>query len=315
MKRIMPAFLFLIVIASSCTVANYDFDIAREDKILSDAVKMMPEGDLFKPVLNSTLWNDPEPMEGPVNTAGAEDSPYISIEGDKFFFFFTPDTDVPLEKQLIDTVTGIWLSEKTGGAWSEPERVYLQSIECLDGCAFYLNDTLYFASVRAGNIGEIDIFTATYNGDSWGGVKNCGEELNAAYDVGEFHITDDGEMMYYGKYVNGNYDIYSLKRDGSGWTDEKAVEAVNTDKNENQPFITHDGKEMWYTSDSKMGYTGPSVFRSVMVNGEWGEPEEVLSNFAGEPCLDSDGNIYFVHHYMDSEMNIIEADIYVCRKK
>lgn len=42
--------------------------------------------------------------------------------------------------------------------------------------------------------------------------------------------------------------------------------------------------------------------------------ELIVSQFAGEPTLDKDGNIYFVYHYYrDSEM--IEADIYVAYKK
>ena len=49
-------------------------------------------------------------------------------------------------------------------------------------------------------------------------------------------------------------------------------------------------------------------------DGEWQEPELIVSQFAGEPTLDSQGNLYFVHHfYRDGRM--IEADIYVSRKK
>jgi len=316
MKR---TFYFLLLINaitfSSCSQDNYDYDILREDKIPADAVKMNPVDDLYSPVMQSPLWNAPEPMTGPINTAGAEDSPYISKDGNRFFFFFTPDVNVPLEKQLIDTVTGIWWSEKEGGEWCEPKRIYLQSIECLDGCAFSEGDTLYFGSVRKENLGEIDIYKATYDGEEWGSVKNCGEALNVTYDIGEFHITDDGQKMYYGKYIGDNYDIYSLTNVNGEWTNETAVDEVNTEKSENQPFITHDGNEMWFTSESRLGFTGPAVYRSVKTDSGWREPEEIVSNFAGEPCLDSDGNIYFVHHYMDSSVNIIEADIYVCRKK
>ena len=46
-------------------------------------------------------------------------------------------------------------------------------------------------------------------------------------------------------------------------------------------------------------------------DGSWGEPEEIISCFAGEPALDSEGNIYFVHHYFTKDMEMMEADIYV----
>jgi hypothetical protein len=63
-----------------------------------------------------------------------------------------------------------------------------------------------------------------------------------------------------------------------------------------------------------MGHPGPSVFRSVrQPDGTWGQPEEVISSFAGEPTLSSDGNtLLFIHHYFNEEMStMIEADIFV----
>ena len=58
----------------------------------------------------------------------------------------------------------------------------------------------------------------------------------------------------------------------------------------------------------------PAIFRSKKVNGAWGEPELIVSQFAGEPTLDDAGNLYFVHHYFEyGEM--IGADIYVVYRK
>lgn len=314
MKKL--AFILLILsFMTSCSQNNFDFDINRADKLPDDIAKVLPENDLFPPVLHSGDWEDPIPMEGAVNTRGAEDSPFITEDLNSFFFFFTPDVRVPLTEQLIDTVTGIWLSEKNGDVWSEPKRVYLESIECLDGCAFACEDTLYFASVRTGNMGEIDIFTSVYDGENYSDVSNCGEDLNVTYDIGEFHISDDKNLLFYGNYNGSDYDLYYLTYKDGEWKDPAAISELNTGKTEFQPCLTYDGNELWYTSDSKLGYTGPAVFRSKKTESGWGEPEEIISNFAGEPCVDSEGNIYFVHHFVDSSINIIEADIYYCKKK
>jgi hypothetical protein len=51
------------------------------------------------------------------------------------------------------------------------------------------------------------------------------------------------------------------------------------------------------------------------VNGEWQEPELILSQFAGESSMDNNGNIYFTHHFYDNQSEMIEADIYVALKK
>jgi len=42
--------------------------------IPADAVKLLPADDVSPPILHAEGWDDPVPFEGPVNTAGAEDS-------------------------------------------------------------------------------------------------------------------------------------------------------------------------------------------------------------------------------------------------
>ncbi|RLF30597.1 MAG: hypothetical protein DRN07_08375, partial [Thermoplasmata archaeon] len=279
----------------------------REEAIPDDAVKMTPETDVFPPVLHSDAWEEPVPMEGPVNTAGAEDSPFITPDGSTFFFFFTPDVEVPPEKQLIDGATGIWWSKKESGIWGEPERIVLHYDVSLDGAPFVEDNTMWFASARSGNYGELDFYIAHMHDGTWTDVTNAGEQLNQEYDVGELHITADGTEMYCGR---GDGDIYVLQKTADGWSEPMALPSpVNTPEySEDQPFITSDGNELWFTGQSRLGYPGPAVFRSVKTeNGSWSEPEEIISQFAGEPALDAQGNVYFVHHFFSGDMKMIEA--------
>jgi hypothetical protein len=290
----------------------------RSDVIPSDAVKRTPATDIFKPVLHLDDWEEPVPMPGPINTAGAEDSPFISPDGNRFFFFFTPDVRVPAEKQLLDKVTGIWWSEKEGGNWTEPERIILHDDVALDGAEFVLGDTLWFASIRTGNYGEIDIYTARYEDGDWGDVQNAGEQLNEDYDIGEFHLTADGNTMYFhtGNLGYGeNMDLWTTTKISGGWSQPVKVPDVNTDSTEGYPFVSQDGSELWYTGPSKLGYTGPAIFRCLKNGSGWDPAVEVLSNFAGECTLDSEGNLYFVHHYYAANFTMLEADIYVAYHK
>ena len=47
-------------------------------------------------------------------------------DGKTFYFFFTPDVRVPVEKQVMDVVTGIYVSRMLNGSWGKAERVFLQ---------------------------------------------------------------------------------------------------------------------------------------------------------------------------------------------
>lgn len=316
------AFVVLLAVIA-ITQPKKQTAITNVDRIASipaNATKMTPAQDTYKPVILSNLWEQPVQMPGPVNTAGAEDSPFITPDGNRFFFFFTPDVSVPVEKQLLDGVTGIWWMQKNGTSWTSPEKIILCDDVSLDGAEFVQGNAMWFGSVRTGNMGEIDIYTATYAEGKWTDVTNAGRQLNVVYDIGEFHIAADGQTLYFhsGKINAGdNMDIWVSQKTNDGWSTPVRVPTVNTAANEGWPYVTPDGNELWFTRfGSPAGYQGPSIYRSVKLsNGSWGQPEEIVASFAGEPTLDSAGNIYFTHHYYSSDNKMIEADIYVAYKK
>jgi hypothetical protein len=314
--------LIVVIAVIAVTQPEEERVVGQEERlkaIPSEATKMYPAMDSFKPVVHSDLWEQPIPMPGPINTAGAEDSPFITGNGTWFFFFFTPDVKVPPEKQLIDGVTGIWWVKRVGDNWSSPEKIVFFDDVSLDGAESVFGNTMWFASVRAGNYGEIDVYSADYENGEWVNVRNVGEQLNVDIDIGEFHLTQDGNTLYFhtGNFsAGGSMDLWVTHKTGSAWDTPIPLAEINTDANEGFPYVTADGNELWFTSWSKLGYTGPAIFRSIKLpNGAWGPPEEIVSNFAGEPALDDQGNIYFVHHFYSPALEMIEADIYVAYKK
>ena len=144
--------LFMIFLIPGCLEeepGEYP-DVTRYEKIPRDAVKVTPEADVHPPILHSDEFEEPVPMPGLVNTKGGEDSPFIMPDGDTFYFLVTPDVSVPPEKQVIDDVTGIYVSHKVNGTWSEAERVWLQDPGklSLDGAQTIIGNTIWFACAR-----------------------------------------------------------------------------------------------------------------------------------------------------------------------
>lgn len=287
-------------------------DVDREDKIPVDAVKVTPGTDVHPPVLHSDEYMDPVPMPGPINTAGGEDSPFILPSGNEFYFFFTPDVSIPPEKQIIDDVTGVYFSKKVNGTWSEPERVWLQDAGnlALDGAHTIVGDKMYFASAREGYT-DLHIFTAERVDGHWKNWEYGGDRLKDL-EVGELHVV--GNDMYFHSSRDGGkgeYDIWMMTWDGSDWSEPVNLENVNSAEIDGWPYVTADGKEMWFTRR----YMGaPSIWKSKKINDTWQEPELIVETFAGEPTLDDEGNLYFAHHYFKDDL-MIEADFYVCYKK
>lgn len=62
----------------------------RESKIPSSAVKITPANDSYPPQLHTNEFMPPAPLPDLVNTAGAEDSPFITSDGSEFYFFSPP---------------------------------------------------------------------------------------------------------------------------------------------------------------------------------------------------------------------------------
>jgi hypothetical protein len=294
---------------SSPTFPSTPTIVDRDEKIPLDAVKMSPEIDAHPPQIHSSDFDNPIPVPGLVNTAGAEDSPFITADGKTLYFFFTPDADIPAEKQLLDGVTGIYKSEKVNDEWTASERVTLQDPRklALDGCEFVLGDTMWFCSAREGYEG-IHWFTADLVDGVWQNWENA--DFDPAHQVGELHISSDGNELYFhserpgGK---GGLDIWMSKKVDGKWQEPVNVAAVNTPDAEGWPALNPGGDELWF-------HRNYSIWRSRKINGEWQEPELILSDLAGEPSIDRDGNLYFVHHFFNDD-RMVEADIYVAYRR
>lgn len=314
-KNFAVVFLVLLLLQGCLSQGNSQYAIkSREASLPTDVTKIVPTHDQHPPVLHSNEWETPEPMGPSINTAGAEDSPFVTPDGNSLYFFFTPDVRIPPEKQLLDGATGIYVSKKTKGVWGPAQRIVLQDQGklALDGCEFVQGKTMWFCSAREGFSG-VNMFTAEFKEGKWQDWRYVGDEL-MGYGLGEMHISPDGSELYFhsqragGK---GQLDIWVSEKQGGRWGTPQNIEVVNTAENEGWPFVSYDGAELWFT---RFYMGSPALFRSKNINGTWSAPELVVSSFAGEPTLDIEGNLYFVHHfYKDDKM--IEADIYFARRK
>ncbi len=311
MKKLIFLFLFLLFIAGCSEETIEPADIpSRDSSIPSDAVKMTPEQDSHPPVLHSDEYELPVPL-AIISTAGAEDSPFIPKDRDELYFVFVKDVREDVHIQIRDMVNGIWMSKNVDGAWTEPELVLLQKPDklALNGCEFIQNNKMLFCSAREGYTG-MHWFSAEFKEDRWTDWKNA--DFNPDYVVGELHIHNN-ELYYHSNRggSSGGNDIWMLTKIDNEWQNPTNIKIVNSEVDEGMPYISNDGQELWFNR----WYQGsPAVFRSKKLDGEWQKPELIVSSFAGEPTLDKEGNLYFVHHYYKDSV-MIEADIYIAYKK
>jgi len=311
-KRYYAVLVLLAVVIFLMALPKQEhIELLRTRAIPTDIAKVTPAMDNYPPRLHSDEFEKPIPMPV-ISTAGAEDSPFIPAGKDEMFFVFVPDIRIPPEKQVIDGASGIWHSKKVNGEWIKPTRIWLQDAGklSLDGCPFVDGDNMLFCGAREGYTG-LQWSTAKRVDGVWQDWKV--DDFNPEFNVGELHITVDGKELYYHSSQPGGLgetDIWMLTKVNGEWKNPTNVKVINSNVSEGMPYITPDQKELWFNR----WYMGsPAVYRSKKLKGEWQEPELIVSWFAGEPTLDKEGNLYFVHHYYEDGV-MLEADIYVAKK-
>lgn len=319
LKIVLSLITFLIGVGCSVTAAAPAMQSVRqiptptqipdrESLIPADQVKILPETDIYPPKSLSAEYADPVPLAYPVNTAGAEDSAYMMPDGMTLYVWFTPSPGIPVEQQVLDGVTGIYVHHRLADGWSPAERVWLQDPGrlSLDGCGFVQGDTIWFCAAREGYTG-LGWFTAEYQEGRWGNWQEAG--FPPEYEVGELHISADGNELYFHSARpggRGDYDIWVSEKVNGLWGEPANLAAVNSTGVDGWPYLSPDGSELWITRTQG----SPELWRSKRVDGAWSEPERMFAPFAGEASMDTEGNVYFTHHfYKDNVM--LEADIYV----
>jgi hypothetical protein len=320
MKRISwiikPLMFLDIVLILACQIESIakiytttPVEIEKNSLIPVNAVKMNPENDENPPIIYSDEYDDPVPVPGYINTAGAEDGVFVAPDGNTMYFFFTPDMNIPIEKQIYDGVTGLYVSKKENGEWGKPKRILLQEPGKVsaDGCAFIQGILLWFCSAREGYTG-MHWFTAEYINGEWQNWNNS--DFDPTYQVGELYISNDGNKLYFGSAKTGTMgglDIWISENNDDIWQEPINIANVNTVDSEGWPALNPEEDELWITRNW-------GIWRSKLENGDWQSAELIISPLAGEASIDNEGNLYFVHHFLVNG-TIIEADIYVAYRK
>lgn len=132
---------------------------------------------------------------------------------------------------------------------------------------------------------------------TWTDPKILPAPINSDSVESSITITLDGNTVYFSsnRYGGlGGKDIYSAKKgkDGS-WTEVRNLgPAINTEYDEDGPYIDPTGAILYYSSKGKKGMGGYDLFRSGLLNPAkniWSEPENL-----GYPVNTPDDDVFFV---------------------
>jgi chitodextrinase len=132
--------------------------------------------------------------------------------------------------------------------------------------------------------------------------------LGTNANIGPASVTPDGNTIYFTRnYSEGKrlkrdesnkLGIFTARRNGTQWTDVQPFEYNDPQYNFSYPFISADGKMLFFSSDMEGGFGKYDIYVCENVDGKWTKPvnlgSTVNSAYAEiHPFLHSTGRLYF----------------------
>ncbi|MFO7829318.1 MAG: tetratricopeptide repeat protein, partial [Bacteroidales bacterium] len=219
----------------------------------------------------------------PINTRFSEYNPVVSGDGSTLVF--------TASLQFYDA---IFFSKKKDGEWSYP--VNLMSQLGVDGntstVALSYDGTELYLYRDDDFIGNI--YVSFYRNGSWTKIKKLNENINTKYWEAHASLSPDGNELYFVSNREGGYgdlDIYVSERlTDTTWSQPKNLgKEINTQWNENTPFLTADGSKLFFSSEGHENMGGYDIFYSEKINGQWSTPKNI-----GYPINTTDDDLFFV---------------------
>ncbi|MES2799015.1 MAG: hypothetical protein V4638_03300 [Bacteroidota bacterium] len=232
-------------------------------------------------------------LDGDVNSSNNDYNP-ILINGGKEMYFSSRRSDTkggkmnPDDQEYFEDVyRAIWDAEFNKWDSISNDLGKLNS-EGFDAITYMAKDgktglmTVNMAAIdkkgnqsKSSDIYEIELSTK----GTWNTPKRINnKKLNTSYFEGSATMTDDGNTMYFASDRKGDkssMDIYMVEKVGKKWGTPKVLPMgqVNSSNYETTPFISGDGKFLFYSSDGFKGMGGLDIYVCENLGGgQWGTP-------------------------------------------
>ncbi len=186
--------------------------------------------------------------------------PFLSPDENRLYFISRRAMDGQGEPKDYD----IWYVEKQGADWSAPINAG-PNINT-EGNEYYISftsdGTMYFASNK--NEGNFDIYTSVMLDGEFQSAAPLGNAVNTVdYEADVFIDPDESYMIFCAQRKDGlgRGDLYiSLKQPDGTWSESKNMgQPINTEGHELCPFVTADGKYLFYTSNKDIYWVSTKI--------------------------------------------------------
>lgn len=230
------------------------------------------------------------PLMGDINTGYNDYNPILSADGKRLYFTsrrgnttggrMNPDD----QEYFEDVYTAIW--NESEQLWdSVTNNIERMNTDGHDALNWLSKDALL--GVMTWNTSVTDMKTVTRSGDiaeieftkkgKWNSPKAiANKSINTSFFEGSATLTADGNTMYFVSDRKGDKrstDIYVVQKVGKKWGEARVLsDSINTPGRETTPWISPDGRFLFFSSDGHRGMGGLDVYVSENTGNTWTTP-------------------------------------------
>jgi hypothetical protein len=209
--------------------------------------------------------NASDMMQNPVFASLTNLGPPINDDFKNFNAVISGDGNTMAYTTTKKDMNNIMVVRRTNGIWSKPKLVTREITSKNNfkttGISFDGN-TLYLVEEDPINS---EIYVTSFNKGRWSSATKPGKTINSKSNETHASLSPDGKTLYFTSDRSGgfgDFDIYFSKLDEKGkWgKPENMGPKINTMYNEETPFISPDGKRLYFSSEGHSGMGGLDVY-------------------------------------------------------
>lgn len=189
----------------------------------------------------------------------------------------------------------IFIARKNGNSWEAAKNIGspVNTAYHNSNSALSADGKTLFVFTDEGNG---DLYFTTYDGSQWSQPEPLPGIINSTFEEKSVTISKDETVLYFSSNRPGGYgglDLYKATKDNKGnWSNVRNLgPKINSDLDEDGPFIDYDGVTLYFSSKGRKGMGGFDVFKATFdpATSDWADPVNL-----GYPINTPDDDIYFV---------------------
>ncbi len=247
------------------------------EKQLKTVSKRIKELEFRKEAYANPHPFQPTPISKQVNTSDLEYHPAFNADASLMLFVRT-NKDRPQED--------LYFSRRIkADSFSIAEPIRNINTQFFNEGAFTLSQdgkTMIFTACDwRDSYGGCDLYITFNSGGKWGDPKNMGPAINTEYWESSPALSTDGRSLYFSSKRpggKGGSDLWMVQlNDKNKWGEAANLgPTINTEGNEETPFLHPDNKTMYFISNGLIGLGSYDLFVSKQTDdAKWGVPKNL----------------------------------------